>query len=103
MVDGNMNEAAWNGVQEYLIFGPKPATTIQMQGVTSGVWVKTDVPYVDTTWTKVKFTKLATKLYIGFSSDDKSVCKFGDSWEVMVFYENKDRRWSGSRVQTLFQ
>jgi len=81
VVDGNMNEAAWNSVQEYLVFGPKPATTIQMQGVTAGVYVKTDVPYLDTTWTKMKFLKVGTKLYIGFSSDDKSVCKFGDSWE----------------------
>ena len=38
-VDGNMNEAAWNSVQEYLVFGPNAPSTMQMQGVTGGVHV----------------------------------------------------------------
>jgi len=80
-VDGNMNEAAWNSVQEYLVFGPNAPSTMQMQGVTGGVHVTNQVPYVDTTFTKMKFLKVGNKLYIGFWSDDKYVCRFGDSWE----------------------
>ncbi|KAA0241538.1 MAG: hypothetical protein EDM75_16465 [Chlorobiota bacterium] len=48
-VDGNMNEAAWNGVQEYLVFGPNAPSTLHMQGVTGGVHVTNQVPYKDTT------------------------------------------------------
>ncbi len=80
-VDGNMNEPAWNTVQEYLVFGPNAPSTMQMQGVTGGVHVTNQVPYKDTTFTKMKFLKSGNKLYIGFWSDDKYVCKFGDSWE----------------------
>jgi len=80
-VDGNMNEAAWNGVQEYLVFGPNSPSTLHMQGITGGVHVTNQVPYKDTTFTKMKFLKVGMKLYIGFWSDDKYVCRFGDSWE----------------------
>ncbi|KAB2908539.1 MAG: T9SS type A sorting domain-containing protein [Ignavibacteriales bacterium] len=80
-VDGNLNEPAWGAVQEYLVFGPNAPTTAQVQGITGGVHVTNSVPYVDTTYTYMKFLKVGMKLYIGFYSDDKYVCRFGDSWE----------------------
>jgi len=62
-----------------LIFGPNAATTLNAKSVTGEVLVKG--PYKDTTYTTVKFLRKGTNLYIGISSNDKSVCSFGDSWE----------------------
>jgi hypothetical protein len=67
-----------------LVFGPNPILTAPNEkSVTSGVLVKLDSlhSFWDTTWTKVKFIHDGMKLYVGISSNDKSVGKFGGSWE----------------------
>jgi hypothetical protein len=82
-VDGLLNEPAWGSAYEYLIFGPNAPTNINAKSVTGGALVKLDSlhGFWDTTWTKVKFLHQGLKLYIGIESNDKSVCKFGGSWE----------------------
>jgi len=80
-VDGKLTEAAWGSTYEYLIFGPNAPTTQQAKSVTGEVLVRG--PYKDTTYTTVKFLRKGMNLYIGITSNDKSVCSFGngDSWE----------------------
>ena len=82
-VDGLLSEPAWASAYQYLIFGPKAPTNINAKSVTGGVLVKLDSlhGFWDTTWTKVKFLRNGMKLYVGIESNDKSVCKNGDSWE----------------------
>jgi hypothetical protein len=82
-VDGLLNEPAWSSAYEYLIFGPNAPTNINAKSVTGGALVKLDSlhGFWDTTWTKVKFLHQGLKLFIGIESNDKSVCKFGGSWE----------------------
>jgi len=82
-LDGLLTEPGWGSAYEYLIYGPKAPTTINAKSVTGGALVKLDSVkgFWDTTWTKVKFIHKGTKLYVGIESNDKSVCKFGDSWE----------------------
>jgi Secretion system C-terminal sorting domain len=82
-VDGLLNEPAWSSAYEYLIFGPNAPTTLNAKSVTGGALVKLDSAkgFWDTTWTKVKFLHSGMKLYVGIESNDKSVCKNGDSWE----------------------
>ncbi len=78
-LDGKLDEAAWGSTYEYLVFGPSAATTLNAKSVTGEVLVRG--PYKDSTVTTVKFLRKGTNLYIGISSNDKSVCSFGDSWE----------------------
>jgi hypothetical protein len=80
-VDGKLNEAAWSSAYEYLIFGPNATTTLNAKSVTGEVLVRG--PIKDTAHATVKFLRRGMKLYVGISSDDKSVCAFGngDSWE----------------------
>ena len=78
-VDGKLDEAAWGSTYEYLIFGPNAATTLNAKSVTGEVLVRG--PYKDTTNATVKFLRKGMNLYVGISSNDKSVCSFGDSWE----------------------
>lgn len=78
-VDGNLNEASWNLNFEHLLFGPGAVGTTFGKTVTGGVLVKN--PFNDTTITTVKILHSGLKLYFGFYSNDKSVCRFGDSWE----------------------
>ncbi|KAA0241537.1 MAG: hypothetical protein EDM75_16460, partial [Chlorobiota bacterium] len=78
-VDGNLSEPDWAYPSQYLVFGPKPPLTSPGNSVTSTVLVWNKL--IDTTWTPLKFLRIGNKLYIGFSSYDKQVCKFGDSWE----------------------
>src|ERR1035437_6380504 len=82
-VDGLLNDPAWGSVNEYLIFGPNAPTTATVKSVTGGKMIKLDSVkgFWDTTWTKVKFLHSGMKLYVGIESNDKSVCKNGDSWE----------------------
>jgi hypothetical protein len=79
-VDGNLNEPSWNHSYPYLVFGPNPVLNdANAKSVTSGVLVQG--PYTDTSYTTMKFLRKGMKLFLGFQSNDKSVCKFGDSWE----------------------
>lgn len=87
-VDGKLDEPAWAGART-LIFGPSNAP--KMGGgntVTGGFDVKASfdvngvtyhLPYKDTSYTRVKFLRKGTDLYIGIQSPDKSICKF--DWE----------------------
>jgi hypothetical protein len=80
-VDGLLNEPAWGSADEYLIFGPNAPTTAFIKSVTGSALVQ--APYTDTSYTTMKFLRSGMDLVIGFQSNDKSVCKFGDvnNWE----------------------
>ena len=81
-LDGNMTEAAWGLIPNALLFGAGATATNVNLPVTGGALVKPDPLHgYDTTITTLKMIKQGMKLYIGFSSTDKQVCKFGDSWE----------------------
>jgi len=95
-VDGALDETDWSANKPYLMY--------EIGGVPNGmasipsnhVVVKPD--YVDTSVCKVKFLYYGTDLYISLDSDDKQVCRFGDSWEGDgLFMKIKDA--SGSDVE----
>ena len=79
-VDGIPTEAEWGNATSGIVFRagavgtPKPFAL-----ATSGVIVKG--PYRDTTGTVVLMRQSGLKLYLAILSNDKQVCKFGDSWE----------------------
>jgi len=81
-VDGVL-EYFWNRPFNGLVFGPNAPTTANWKSVSGGLKVGgTDTgPYVDTTYTYMKFLRSGMKLYIAFWSDDKWVGRFGGSWE----------------------
>ncbi len=74
-----MDEAAWALAKPYLKFGPNPTVTADERSVTDGVLVRG--AYWDPSFAAVKFLRNGLKLYIGIQSRDKSVGRFGDSWE----------------------
>ena len=78
-IDGNLNETDWLKRYEYLVFkaGLLPGDVIYT--VTDTLTVKP--VYTDTTTTFMKFLHKGLDLYISFESNDKSVGKFGTSWE----------------------
>ena len=78
-VDGLLNETDWLKRYDYLVYkvGALPGDVIYT--VTGGVLVHGSYP--DTTTTFVKFLHKGLDLYISFDSNDKSVGKFGTSWE----------------------
>ncbi|MEK7672086.1 MAG: hypothetical protein AAB344_07690, partial [Bacteroidota bacterium] len=78
-VDGRMNEADWSMAAPYLVFGPNARTTAASKSVTGGVEVRPS--YTDTSWATVKLLRKGLRLYLGIQSMDKSVGRFGDSWE----------------------
>ena len=78
-VDGALTEASWNGSYDYLEFGPVIALPDNALTVSGEALVKG--PYTEQSHASVKFLRSGLDLYIGISSDDKSVCRFGDSWE----------------------
>jgi hypothetical protein len=88
-LDGKLDEADWTGAPT-LLYGAGTSQKKQAGEftVTGGVDVKnpfTDagveyrVPHKDSSLARVKFIQKGFKLYIGISSDDKSICKF--DWE----------------------
>ncbi len=81
-VNGILNEAAWGENYDHLAFGPfdLAPTNPKQKTVTGGVLVK-GPNYTDKTYTLVKFLRNGLDLYMAVKSDDKSVCRFGDSWE----------------------
>lgn len=79
-VDGNLTEIDWTRNYDHLVFGPFAPGTANAKTVTGGALVKGN-GFQDTTWTYLRAIKSGTNLYIGFWSTDRSVCKFGDSWE----------------------
>ncbi len=79
VIDGNLNETDWLKRYDYLVFkaGSLPGDVIYT--VTDTLTVKP--VYTDTTTTFMKFLHKGLDLYISFESNDKSVGKFGTSWE----------------------
>jgi hypothetical protein len=89
VVNGVLNEADWANAKPYLKFGPNPVLTSDERSVTDGALVRGD--YWDPSYAKVKFLRKGMSLYIGIQSDDKSIGRFGDSWEGDgLFMEIKD-------------
>ncbi|MFA6467646.1 MAG: ice-binding family protein [Bacteroidota bacterium] len=90
LLDGKLDEADWNGAPS-LLFG-KGADGRKLEGdksVTAGFDLKASfdvnavtyhVPNKDSSWTRVKFLRRGSDLYIGLQSNDKSICKF--DWEA---------------------
>ena len=78
-IDGMLDEAAWSAAAPHIMFkmGGEPSGLSNTP--TDGAVVKP--PYTDESTTYVKFLYQGTKLYVSLTSDDKQVCKFGDSWE----------------------
>ncbi|OGU31160.1 MAG: hypothetical protein A2X67_02880 [Ignavibacteria bacterium GWA2_55_11] len=88
-LDGKLDEASWTGAPT-LIYG-NGAQTFKVAGentVTAGVDVKNpftdatvvyNVPNTDSSWGRVKFLRKGMNLYIGITSNDKSIGKF--DWE----------------------
>jgi hypothetical protein len=89
-VDGKLDEADWNGAPT-LVFGN--GAFLNKQGGESTVTGEADVksafdvngvkyflPNKDSSTTRVKFLRKGTDLFIGFQSNDKSICKF--DWEA---------------------
>ncbi|MCK9409535.1 MAG: T9SS type A sorting domain-containing protein, partial [Bacteroidetes bacterium] len=82
MVDGKLDEPIWHAATPYLVFGPAAFHPDSLaRTVTGGVNVKPTVPYLDTTYTQLKFARRGPHFFIGFRSKDQSVSRFGDSWE----------------------
>ena len=78
-VNGIMDEPDWSMAAPYLVFGPNARTTVATQSVTGGVEVRPS--YSDTTWATIKMLRRGLRLYLGIQSSDRSVGRFGDSWE----------------------
>jgi hypothetical protein len=95
-LDGKLNEPEW-ATANALVFGPSnlPKTGTD-KSVTGGADVKASfdvngityhLPYIDTSIAKVKFLQKGLNLYIGITSNDKSICKFdweGDGMFLMI-------------------
>jgi len=79
VIDGVLDETDWLRRFDYLVFNADTLTGDVEYAVTGGVLVTGDYP--DTTTTMVKFLHHGLDLYISLTSDDKSVGKFGTSWE----------------------
>lgn len=95
-VDGVLDENDWARRFDYLVFNSKMLTGDVEYAPTNGFQVTGE--YSDTTTTRVKFLHDGLDLYISLDSDDKSVCKFGTSWEGDgLFMKIKDA--SGTAVE----
>ncbi len=96
VVDGVLDEPDWNNDNPYLMFriGGTPAGNAYTP--TGFVVVKPE--YTDTSTCNVRFLRDGMNLYISLESDDKQVCRFGDSWEGDgLFMKIKDA--SGNDVE----
>lgn len=76
-VDGLLNEPSWAANKPHLMFKINGTPTGNSNTPTGHAIVKE--PYKDTSVTYVKFLRMGTQLYIGFTSNDKQVCRF--DWE----------------------
>ncbi len=78
-VDGDLSEPDWSDENPYLLFriGGEPAGSAN----TPSGFVVVKPEYTDTSACKVKFLRDGMNLFISLDSDDKQVCRFGDSWE----------------------
>ncbi|MFH1197565.1 MAG: T9SS type A sorting domain-containing protein [bacterium] len=77
-LDGQLTEGFWNSAES--------VTVGKGSGSSSGGWYMqwndTLNAYEDQSMANVKFMHNGTDLYIGVSSDDKSVCKWSPGWEA---------------------
>ncbi|RPI65878.1 MAG: hypothetical protein EHM47_17970, partial [Ignavibacteriales bacterium] len=78
-VDGMLNEETWSRATWHLKFKIGGTPSGYSHSPTGFEVVKP--PYVDTSTCYVRFLRNGTNLYIALDSDDKQVCRFGDSWE----------------------
>jgi len=78
-VDGNLNESSWSAGYDFLVFGSASIPPANGHTVTGDAMVYGT--NMDATTPHVKFMRNGLDLYIGIKSNDKSVCRFGDSWE----------------------
>lgn len=77
-LDGRLDEPQWKGAPS-MIIGPnsKDATNWWFMQ-----WGDTLASYNDPSYTVVKFLHKGTDLYIGFISNDSSVCQWSTGWEA---------------------
>ncbi len=95
-VDGVLDEGDWSTDNPYLMYGIGAQPEDNASTPTGYAIVKSD--YVDTTKTNVRFLYSGMDLFISLESNDKQVCRFGDSWEGDgLFMKIKDA--SGSDVE----
>jgi dUTPase len=95
-VDGNLNESDWSKDIPRLKFNVGGSGMGNVYVPTNFDIVKS--PYTDVSSCNVKFIFDDSNLYISLESDDKQVCRFGDSWEGDgLFMKIKDA--SGSDVE----
>jgi len=78
-VDGNLNEAAWGFPAKYILLGKSTVASGLANTATNGATVKP--AYTDSSQMEVRFLKSGLKLYVSLKSNDKQICRFGDSWE----------------------
>jgi len=80
-VDGILDEPIWQARSPYLVFGPPEFHKDSLaRTVTGGADVKPS-PNHDVSYTELKFARRGPHMFVGFRSKDKSVSRFGDSWE----------------------
>lgn len=95
-IDGVLDETDWARRFDYLVFNAGYLEGDVEYAPTGHVLVTGN--YTDTTTTMVKFMHKGLDLYISLTSDDKSVGKFGTSWEGDgMFMKIKDT--SGTAVE----
>jgi len=88
-VDGNLDEIGWYREAPHIMFNQNAVPSGYSNTPTGGAVVKP--PYNDVTTTYVKFLRSDMNLYISLNSNDKQVCRFGDSWEGDgIFLKIKD-------------
>jgi len=102
-LDGRLLETDWTAANY------KPHLMFKMDGVPSG---NSNTPtggaivkpvYSDVSTCYVKFLRNGTDLYIALDSDDKQVCRFGDSWEGDgLFMKIKDSGGSDVEIKLYY-
>jgi len=99
-VDGKLDETDWQRRFDQLVFRSHFTPGDVEYGATNGTLVKGT--YTDTTTTIVRILHDGLDLYISLQSDDKSVCRFGDSWEgdglFMKIQDAQGQQWSTSCI-----
>lgn len=79
-VDGSLSEGDWFYPMNYIKYKVGGAPSGNFENTPSGFAVVKG-PYNDSSTAIIKFLKKGMNLYIGITSNDKQVCRFGDSWE----------------------
>ncbi|GBD93021.1 hypothetical protein BMS3Abin05_00600 [bacterium BMS3Abin05] len=100
-VDGKLTETDWQRRFDHLVFRANFTPGDVEYGATGGTLVKGT--YTDTTTTIVKILHYGLDLYISLKSNDRSVCKFGDSWEGDgLFMKIKDAKGTAVEYKLYF-